>query len=176
MASLLRARFCAALVAGRCCTAAPLRGCGHLATADDTPFAWQRLHWVSSSTAAADLREFLDWSHREGGQSESLGRAWQEGELRLKSWEDLHSLWHLCSKERNLLLTEMAWRKVPKDLNEQILMNMPRGSDKEEDVHRLRYNEIQKSLKRIKKVMRERASRELNPVKRNQILTVINAK
>lgn len=65
-----------------------------------------------------------------------------EDELRLKGWEDLHALWHLCARERNLLVTEMSWRKIPKNFDEQILMNVPRGSDKEEDVHRLRYNEV----------------------------------
>ena len=49
---------------------------------------------------------------------------------------------HLCAKERNLLLTEMAWRRVPKDKDEQMLWSMPRGSPKEEDVHRLRYGEV----------------------------------
>ena len=48
----------------------------------------------------------------------------------------------MCAKERNLLLTEMAWRRVPKDKDEQMLWSMPRGSPKEEDVHRLRYGEV----------------------------------
>ena len=52
---------------------------------------------------------------------------------------------HLCAKERNLLLTELAWRKIPKDKDEQMIMGIPRGSPKEEDLHRLRYAEVSPS-------------------------------
>ena len=41
----------------------------------------------------------------------SLGRAWSVEELRRKSWEDLHRLWWLCVKERNILYTQSLERK-----------------------------------------------------------------
>lgn len=39
------------------------------------------------------------------------GRSWSVEELRHKSWEDLHALWWLCSKERNRIATETYERE-----------------------------------------------------------------
>ncbi len=93
-----------------------------------------------------------------GGRAESLG-------LDLRSHPSLHAPLlsllsppcpprHLCLKERNLLLSEMAWKRVPKDADEQKVWGIPKGSSKEEDPHRLRYNEVHKTLKRIRGVLR----------------------
>ncbi|KAL8682496.1 MAG: hypothetical protein Q9186_001443 [Xanthomendoza sp. 1 TL-2023] len=39
-------------------------------------------------------------------ETATFGRPWVVEELRHKSWEDLHSLWWICCKERNLLATQ----------------------------------------------------------------------
>ncbi|MCJ1450973.1 54S ribosomal protein L4 mitochondrial [Mycoblastus sanguinarius] len=41
----------------------------------------------------------------------AFGRSWTVEELRHKSWEDLHSLWYICCKERNRLATEKYERR-----------------------------------------------------------------
>ncbi|KAI5783879.1 mitochondrial 39-S ribosomal protein L47 (MRP-L47)-domain-containing protein [Peziza echinospora] len=39
------------------------------------------------------------------------GRAWSVEELRRKNWDDLHKLWWLCVKERNIMKTQYLERQ-----------------------------------------------------------------
>jgi large subunit ribosomal protein L47 len=71
------------------------------------------------------------------------GRAWTKQELRRKSWEDLHSLWWVCLKERNQLKTEDRERK-----------RLEAGYGDFES--KVRVNVIQETMKGIKSVLRER--------------------
>ncbi|KAI8099054.1 mitochondrial 39-S ribosomal protein L47 (MRP-L47)-domain-containing protein [Halteromyces radiatus] len=71
------------------------------------------------------------------------GRAWKASELRLKSFEDLHKLWYVLLKERNLLATQ---REEAKRLKVHRLVWTNAG----------RVKKCQQSMARIKFVLNER--------------------
>ena len=59
-----------------------------------------------------DLMEFFDDPNNWGKNEVKVGRSWRKEELRLKSSEDLHKLWFVLLKERNMLLTmEEAYKE-----------------------------------------------------------------
>ncbi|KAK4046401.1 54S ribosomal protein L4 mitochondrial [Microbotryomycetes sp. JL221] len=77
-------------------------------------------------------------------RTDESGRAWTSFELRRKSFEDLHSLWYIVLRERNVLLTQREEaRRLRLDL--QSFGN-----------HSDRLRMCQKSMARIKQVVSER--------------------
>ncbi|XP_005094862.2 39S ribosomal protein L47, mitochondrial [Aplysia californica] len=61
-----------------------------------------------TSTTHHDLMEFFDRKDVWGEKSVPSGRPWRLDELRIKSSEDLHKLWYVLLKERNMLMTMEA--------------------------------------------------------------------
>ncbi|KAI1205680.1 MRP-L47-domain-containing protein [Annulohypoxylon truncatum] len=75
-------------------------------------------------------------------EAEEYGRAWTAEELRFKSWEDLHSLWWVCVKEQNRIITALRMYKTFRFL--------------ENDYLTPRLAETRKTMKRIRHVLTER--------------------
>uniref|UniRef100_A0A182J168 Large ribosomal subunit protein uL29m n=1 Tax=Anopheles atroparvus TaxID=41427 RepID=A0A182J168_ANOAO len=63
------------------------------------------LRAIATTTPRNDLMEFFDDKKHWGEQEVKHGRGWTKDDLRIKSNSDLHKLWFVLLKERNLLLT-----------------------------------------------------------------------
>ncbi|XP_076224088.1 mitochondrial ribosomal protein L47 isoform X2 [Nomia melanderi] len=69
--------------------------------------------FIHTTTKRNDLMEFFDDKENWGKDQIKVGRSWRIDELRLKSNEDLHKLWFVLLKERNMLLTmEEAYKDL----------------------------------------------------------------
>ncbi|BGO95612.1 hypothetical protein NBRC10512_006780 [Rhodotorula toruloides] len=77
------------------------------------------------------------------------GRAWKTEELRIKSFEDLHKLWYILLRERNVLLTQ-------KEEARRVRIDLRGFSMVHENLHKCR-----KSMARIKGVLAERRNAAL---------------
>jgi large subunit ribosomal protein L47 len=72
------------------------------------------------------------------------GRSWNAAELRLKSFKDLHTLWYICLRERNLLATQVEEARRMGIDNQNALAVIPR------------VYQVRKTMARIKYVLNER--------------------
>lgn len=118
---------------------------------------------LHTSCAPRDLREFLDEEATPGQDAPTYGRAWKAAELRLKSWDDLHRLWYVSLKERNLLETRMLWLGTADPV---------RAAEREEFSKRRK--EVKLTMNRIKQVLAERARQELHPRRAAEMRRVIH--
>ncbi|KAH0449239.1 hypothetical protein IEQ34_023039 [Dendrobium chrysotoxum] len=106
------------------------------------------------------LEEFFEAERNiEDEKPVTYGRGWKASELRLKSWEDLHKLWYVLLKEKNMLMTQRQM------LHAQNL-RFPNPE---------RIPKVRKSMCRIKHVLTERAIAEPDPRRSADMKRMINA-
>ncbi|XP_028394233.1 39S ribosomal protein L47, mitochondrial-like [Dendronephthya gigantea] len=100
--------------------------------------------WIHTSNVRLGIEEFFPPNMLETKQplpeEVKSGRSWRAGELRQKSNEDLHKLWYILLKERNMLLTVQEEAK-----RQEIVMVSPE-----------RLQKVKKSMALIKVVLNER--------------------
>lgn len=94
----------------------------------------------TSSHLPNPLDAFRDPVDRQTRAGETVGRSWSVGELRRKSYQDLHKLWYVLYKERNMLLTEQQ-------LSRRRQLTFPQPE---------RFQKVRKSMGAIKQVLGER--------------------
>ncbi|KAK9839676.1 hypothetical protein WJX81_005275 [Elliptochloris bilobata] len=118
---------------------------------------------VCTAPSLRGLEEFFDRPAPDG-EKVFVGRAWQARDLRIKSWDDLHKLWYVLLKERNLLLSDRdVWIRDGRKAQGQ-------SWDK---AHRLQ--KVKKSMCRIKGVMWERARSLDDPAETQRLKDFIDA-
>ncbi|CAL4063496.1 unnamed protein product, partial [Meganyctiphanes norvegica] len=95
---------------------------------------------LHTSAPTCGLDEFFDDKKNWGEQTVIVGRSWKKDELRIKSNEDLHKLWYVLLKERNMLLTmENAYKE------EYQIFASPERNDK-----------VNESMRNLEDVIKER--------------------
>lgn len=110
--------------------------------------AYQRLFSSTTFTAKREyapnpLDAFRDPVDRQTRMEQPVGRQWSVAELRRKSYEDLHGLWYVLYKEKNMLLTEQQLSR-----RRQLIFPQPE-----------RMKKVQKSMGAIRQVLGERKRR-----------------
>jgi large subunit ribosomal protein L47 len=87
-----------------------------------------------------------------------VGRAWRASELRLKSFDDLHKLWFVLLKERNMLVTQ---RKLPAEDE--------KGKLPFKNTAKSRLRKVRDSMARLLTVLTERRLAEEREAMQKQI-------
>ncbi|KAF9607100.1 hypothetical protein IFM89_032216 [Coptis chinensis] len=115
---------------------------------------------AASSTMYNPLEAFFEADRsREEDKPVVYGRGWKASELRLKSWDDLHKLWYVLLKEKNMLITQRQM------LHAQNL-RFPNPE---------RIPKVRKSMCRIKHVLTERAIEEPDARRSAEMKRMINS-
>nr|CAG4644292.1 EOG090X0DBE [Lepidurus arcticus] len=102
--------------------------------------SWPKIASLHTTGQKMDLMEFVDDKANWGAAEVKSGRSWRADDLRLKSNEDLHKLWFVLLKERNMLLTMEHAAKEEKEL-------LPSAE---------RIDKVKESMKNLEEVVRER--------------------
>jgi len=98
-------------------------------------------HYSASPRVGMGFEEFVE-EKLKPGEMMVTGRAWTTADLRRKSFDDLHKLWYVLYKERNLLLSQ-------RDKSRRALQPILKPDEN-------RYMKVKKSMAGIKVVMGER--------------------
>jgi len=83
-----------------------------------------------------NIEEFTKSQGQVGAKPVVTGKPWATEDLKKKSFEDLHKLWFVLVKERNLLVTEQMRWKVQPELIKEFAVN-------------IRLKKVRKSMARI---------------------------
>ena len=103
--------------------------------------------------ASNPLDAFRDSVDRQTRMAEPVGRSWSAKELRRKSYQDLHKLWYVLYKERNMLLTEQQ-------LSRRRQLRFPQPE---------RMQKVKKSMGAIKQVLGERKRKKIAEFEQSRI-------
>ncbi|CAM9455753.1 unnamed protein product [Scytosiphon promiscuus] len=99
------------------------------------------------------LEEFTDTEIVKAGDIPIVGRSWTVPELRKKSFEDLHKLWFVLYKEKNMLLSQVV-------LSRRSKVPVPAGD---------RRQKVKRSMKAIKVVVGERQRAKRAVIRERQL-------
>mmetsp|Transcript_6183 Transcript_6183/g.9323 ORF Transcript_6183/g.9323 Transcript_6183/m.9323 type:complete len:150 (-) Transcript_6183:133-582(-) len=109
-------------------------------------FVLPRVQYFHSTAPKFGIEEFYDQNVKDN-ETLITGREWTVPDLRRKSYDDLHKLWYVLYKERNLLLTmREAIRRAQRPIT---------------SAEESRYIKVKRSMAGIKIVIKERKKIEM---------------